>query len=161
MRRTCGTALTLLLAAASIALWFHYVDEVFSTPVEHPALGHRLRPGELPSSQFLQICSGLNNYTETNRLMARANCLGRVRGYADSHEQTIKMLQQTYAISQSSQLWCIPRDITDNELLTTIVNWADSNVSAFEVITDTYSGSAGAMGVLAAALKATYPCSPK
>jgi hypothetical protein len=90
--------------------------------------------------------------------MATANCLGRIRGYSDSHQQTIRMLQQTYAISKGSQLWCVPKSLTDKELLTVILDWADANPSEFNSIVTAYNGTAAAMGVLAAALHAAYPC---
>ena len=112
-----------------------------------------------PSAEFIQLCSGLEPTSEQTRLLAQANCLGRIRGYTDSHQQTVRMLQQQYAISRSSQLWCVPRSVNDKELLTVILRWADANPSEYDSVTSKYSGTAGAMGVLAAALRAEYPCS--
>jgi len=113
---------------------------------------------DLPSVKFVELCAGLSTANEQGRLMATANCLGRIRGYTDSHQQTIRMLQQTYAISKDTQLWCVPKSITDKELLTVILDWADANPSEFNSIVTAYNGTAAAMGVLAVALHAAYPC---
>ncbi len=111
-----------------------------------------------PSARFIQLCSGLEISGEQTKLLATANCLGRIRGYVDSHQQTVHMLQQRYTIPDAAQLWCIPRSVTDKELLTDILTWVDSNPTDYTSITTRYNGTTAAMGIFAATFRSTYPC---
>lgn len=154
IKRSVAIALFIIAGIAATGIWYS------THPPELETMQHNADPvvSSLPSAEFVKLCSGLDTVSEQSRLLATANCLGRIRGYADSHQQTIRMLQQSYNLAPTAQLWCIPKPTTDKQLLTVILTWVDANPRQYDSVISNYSGTAGAMGVLAAALHATYPC---
>lgn len=150
----------IILAYAALA-FFGYVYFGLLHQARHasPAV-NPTSPTTSRSTTYVQQCSGLDATVDLPYQLALANCLGKIRGYADSHQHTFKLLQHRLSIPSSAQLWCIPPDTTDKQLLSSVVKWIDDNARSYDAITDRYSGTTGAMGVLAASLAASYPCKP-
>lgn len=121
--------------------------------VEQPQINYT----DAPSVQFLSLCSGLEDMTnETVQLVAVASCLARVRGFVDGHQVTVRM--QKPGVSAIPALWCVDADVTDKELLDSVLQWVDSNPSDYAKIIAAMPGTTAALAVTTKAVHDAYPC---
>lgn len=121
--------------------------------VEEPQINY----SDAPSVQFLSLCSGLEDMTnETVQLVAVASCLARVRGFVDGHQVTIRM--QKPGVNAIPALWCVDSDITDKELLDSVLTWVDTNSGDYKKIIEAMPGTTAALAVTTKAVHDAYPC---
>lgn len=104
------------------------------------------------SQSFLSLCSGLDASVEAIRTIALANCLGRTRGFIDGHQLTVKMMPSM------KPMWCVKQNVTDSQLLDTIMTWYTQHPTSVKKITDDLDGINAATAVMMVAASATYPC---
>jgi len=88
--------------------------------------------------------------------------MGRVRGYADGHAMTIRLMQLA-AKEQSvpailEPLWCVPATVTDRDLLKGVVEWTETHPVAFKKLATKYPGTTGSLAVITEALRTQYQC---
>lgn len=110
------------------------------------------------TDNFLASCSGVTATTPNSKLVSYANCMGRTRGYSDGHAVTVMLHNQIYKADKIKQLWCIPQDHTDGEVIQTVLSWVDRHPIDYANLTTQYSGLSGAYAVTTKALVEYYPC---
>lgn len=110
-------------------------------------------PGE---SQYIQLCSGLTNQDQATYLIGVANCLGRIRGFVDSHQMTIKM--QPTSAHAVSPLWCVDSSVTDKEVLDAVTDWYVENLEESKTIASQLDSVNAATAIAVRAIHETFPC---
>jgi hypothetical protein len=116
------------------------------------------------AAQFLSVCSNVAGVSPLDSLVAYANCIGRVGGYANGHQMTVDLQnltsrkQSTHPIIQKP-LWCIPSPgVSDRDLFNSVITWAEQHPQEVQRLTNRYVGVTGAYAVITRALHAQYKC---
>lgn len=110
------------------------------------------------TTSFLSSCSGVTITSPNTKLVAYANCMGRVRGYADGHMISVMLHNAVSHNNDIDVLWCIPQSQTDGQVIQSVLSWIDLNKADFTGITHQYKGVTGAYTVITKALVDKYPC---
>lgn len=105
---------------------------------------------------FIQICSGITISQDDNTglqdgIIAVANCLGRIRGYADGSMVTSE-------VTQTAKLWCVPAAQTDQQVMATVLEWIDKNPERYEKFVNAFDDRTAAAATIIQALRETYTC---
>lgn len=108
------------------------------------------------SADFIGVCSGMDISNPEVQLMAMSECMGRVRGFVDGHHTTIAM--NSIAGTKSISLWCMPNKVSTGQLLTEVMDWADTHPKEYVRIRSSMDDDNGAMAIMIKALRVTYPC---
>lgn len=129
-----------------------------STPVaSSPSLG--LTPAQ---QRLLSLCTGLELTEEpvTNELAAIAvsNCIGRIRGLADGHTMTAHLVAAKLQNAPDVRLWCIEEQVSDKQLLDTVVSWVEQNPARVKEIIGKFTDTNAATSMIVTALNHSYPC---
>ena len=116
------------------------------------------------AARFLSMCSNVDGVSPLESLVAFANCMGRVGGYANGHQMTVD-LQNLTSRKQSTQptvqapLWCIPSPgVSDRDLFNSVLSWSEQHPIEFQRLSNRYVGVTGAYAVITRALHAKYKC---
>lgn len=105
------------------------------------------------TNQFIELCSGLDASDEAIRLIGTANCLGRIRGFIDGY-QTAVVLHEVPAMP----MWCVDSDVTDKEVLDTILVWIEESPAEYKEITDKVDGLNAAIAITIRAIHKNFSC---
>ncbi len=108
------------------------------------------------SKDFIGVCSGMDLTSPEVHIVALSECMGRVRGFVDGHNMTVAMNQMAGA--KSIKLWCMPTQVTTDQLLTNVMDWADSNPDDYVDIRASMDDANSATAIVIRALRTTYPC---
>jgi hypothetical protein len=151
MKRAAGFILCALVVSVVILTAFHLA-------LPKPAIPHTEAVAfpsiSVPHQAFLTLCSGLPINDATLRI-ATANCLGRIRGFSDAHALTVKLAGDAGA---SIQMWCVGPNVTDKQLLDSVIAWTTNNHDRVAGLTKEYTAVNAATAIIIAALHSTYPC---
>ncbi len=110
------------------------------------------------SKDFVGVCSGIDMTNPEVHLIAVSECMGRVRGFVDGHDLTVAMIQMASGNKRSNALWCMPTNVTSDQLLSDVMDWADRNPSAYVEVRSKMDDNNSATAVMIRALRETYPC---
>lgn len=114
--------------------------------------------GATPShTAALSLCTGIE-VNDGTIAIAYANCLGKVRGFVDSHNILVALAQASSQTNEDLQLWCIPPNVNDKQLLDAMFSWVESNQARFIELAEMYGASDATASVIISAMHAAYPC---
>lgn len=101
-------------------------------------------------AEFLQKCSG-----SSNELVASTSCMSRLRGVVDGHSLTAAIV----GIPQGEQLWCIMPNVTNAELLGSVLKWVDTYPQEYaQIMSKTRNATTATLAVTYIAFASSYPC---
>ena len=112
--------------------------------------------GMTASKDFVGVCSGMDISDAEVHLIAVSECMGRVRGFVDGHHLTVAMNRMAGA--KSVNLWCMPDKLTSGQLLTEVMDWADTHPDEYVKIRTNVDDNNSATAVMIEALHTAYPC---
>lgn len=108
------------------------------------------------SKDFIGVCSGMDMSNDEVVLIALSECMGRVRGFVDGHHMTVAVNRMAGA--KSVNLWCMPAKVSSDQLLTTIMDWADANPDDYVDVRAQMDDNNSATAIMIRALRSAYPC---
>lgn len=109
---------------------------------------------EITHDQFLELCSGLKDTSESVRVISYANCLGRVRGFVDSHQLTVKLNENKGV----TPMWCVDSKLTDEQVFNAIIVWAVDNPQMFQETIASLDSLNAASAVIIRSMHTMFPC---
>lgn len=106
------------------------------------------------ASKYIHMCSGMDNLDRdaTVYMMAYANCLGRVRGIADSHQLTVAMNP-----TRIKPMWCIDQGYTDQQVLEVVLDNVKLQPDLLNAASSLGNLNA-AVAIAVASLTQAFPC---
>lgn len=104
---------------------------------------------------FLEQCSGLKN----EETVALAYCMGRIRGLADGHQLTTRIVKTDNPSGKNVELWCIDEKTTDGQLYDAVITWVVNNPTRYQKISEPYTDDQSkSMAAIIAGLHDSFPC---
>lgn len=112
-----------------------------------------------PSAHFIGECSDMDLSDPTVYLVAVSECVGRVRGFIEGHNLMISMMgMASNSNTKKLQLFCVGPNVEAADVVTSIMDWSDSNYVEYANTVETADPSSLATIIMIKALKANYTC---
>lgn len=141
--------------ALIVAIGVHFYVQASQDTLTPPTVSAT----DTTSSQVgaLAVCTGLP-INDSTIAVAYANCLGKVRGFVDSHNIIIELARASSGTNGDLEMWCVPPGVTDRQLLDSVFAWVNANPTRFDELVEMYTRSNATAAVLITSLHAAYPC---
>lgn len=114
------------------------------------SIGQETQTSDL-AVHFIELCSGIEMTDDNVGLVAVANCLGRVRGYADG-----AMLAAE--VEHNQKLWCVSEVQRDRDVLNAVLAWIERNPDRYAAFVDNLDPRTAASAAIIQGLRETFTC---
>ena len=130
-----------------------------------PAFGQELKSEKVVNIDFAAVCAGIKINNQDQATIAIAKCVGTITGYAFSHKMTSAYYQ--YRLKEDTggnvevrnyQSFCIPNDVDDFQLYSSVQAWNFKNQRTFYALAQRQNAESVRYAVIFSALTELYPC---